>query len=107
MIQFKDLIFREVINQNPKLMEAFSQSTSSRLAKQFVVIPAQCPKSAIVFGDRNRNYKSMAKKLYFKYVKEDAPYETIVDWTIRHKLENIIEDDQWESSENNEDPLTL
>lgn len=88
-------------------MEGFSQSSSKRMTKQFVVIPQQCPKSVIVYGDGNKNYKSMAKKLYFKYVKEDAPYETIVDWETRNHLENVIESDQWESDEQNQNAMTL
>lgn len=107
MVQFKVKMFREVISPNPDLMRAFEQSESTQIAKCFIEIPAECPGSVIVFGDENNNYKSMAKRLYEKYIKDDAPYDTFVDLTTRQHLETLIERDDWESDEEKEDLMEL
>lgn len=106
MIQFKDRIFREVISKNLKLMEVFSQSSSS-LMTNFMVIPAQCPKSAIVFGDGK--FQSIAKKLYDKYVKEDSPYETLVDLPTMTQLEKFFDKRprNFDQENEKEDPVKL
>lgn len=96
MIQFKDQLFNN-----------FQFSKDDEITKHFLVLPQQCAKSVIVYGEMNNDYKSIAEKLYLKYVKEDGFYETMVDWTTRKYLEALIDSPDWAANQEFEDPLKL
>merc|ERR1719295_62978 len=67
MTQFKEAIFKKKLDLDE--WNKVSHSKNRHLARHFIVLPDECPKSAIVSHGRE-NYKAMARSLWLKYVKE-------------------------------------
>ena len=82
LMQFKLLIFKTEFTQQRSGMVSTVEISGEDMA-HFLLIPKECPDSAIVHGqnrdtnefDRCPNYKRMARELYLKYIQTGGPYE--------------------------------
>lgn len=112
MLQFKDRVFKERLTAEQQRLVTSSQS-SWRITSHFLILPqdGSFPRSDIVFGANDINYKVMASKIYIKYVKEESDYEINVDWATRNHLETLLDPERWEQDDEKEieeiEPLNL
>jgi len=88
MVQFKKRIFE---NERYRFRHPVPENVHLHH-----LIPDECPRSRIVYGDENGDYKAMARALYMKYVRDDVEtlYEINLRCETRRVLAGLMEDEE-------------
>lgn len=104
MLQFKQRIEREF---QPQESGMIAKNLSHDDVEHFISLPVECPRSSIVYGENCGDYKTMARELYLKYVKDDSPYEINVDYGTRKGFDLLDDEEKWKENTEYDDDKKL
>jgi len=92
MMNFKNRIFNEDLSENQR--QRYIKSKVRKATKHFLRIPKRCPRSAIMFNRSERkefDWRSMARALYKKYIKEGAPHQVPLEHETRKRYHELLD----------------
>ena len=98
-IQFKKKLY-DIIIQNEEEDNEKKEDNDDMIEdinKKFLKLPESCPKSTIVYN--NKNNKSIARSLYLKYIMTGSEWEINISYTQRKRYEYLMNNENIWSNE--------